>query len=165
MSDSVRILTLGYGRWGAKVRGARMVEALRRAGVELLVDVRHSPCASNPDPAHHYGPRDWHVQPDGSGIVRLLGDAGVRYLWLVELGNPQKTAPGMKVLRQHLADPGARWPVHRGLALLRRLVVDDRTRCCLMCACGTYDSCHRKVVAEACRDLCRPLRVELAEVV
>jgi hypothetical protein len=57
MNESPELLTLGYGRWPAKIRGTRLVEALKRAKVELLVDVRHSPCASNLDPAHHYGPR------------------------------------------------------------------------------------------------------------
>ena len=149
MSDSIELLTLGYGRWPAKIRGPRLVQALKRARVELLVDIRHSPCASNLDPAHHYGPREWHVQPAGSGIVTLLQDAGVNYLWLVELGNPQKTDPEMEVLRAHLSDPAGGWPVHRGLEILRRLVLDERKRCCLMCACEKYEGCHRKVVAEA----------------
>jgi uncharacterized protein (DUF488 family) len=165
MSDSLELLTVGYGRWPAKVRGPRLVEALRRSGVELLVDVRHSPCASNVDPAHHYGPRDWHLQAGHAGIVALLHDAGIGYLWLVELGNPQKSVPGITVLRRHLSEPDAGWPVHRGLELLRRLVVDERKRCCLMCACEPYESCHRKVVAEAFRELCAPVVVGRAEVV
>jgi hypothetical protein len=164
MSESVELLTLGYGRWPAKIRGARLVEALKRARVELLVDIRHSPCASNLDPDHHYGPRDWHVQPAGAGVVTLLGDAGVDYLWLVELGNPQKTDHRMEVLRAHLSDSGGGWPVHRGLEVLRQLVLGDRRRCCLMCACEKYEGCHRKVVAEAFQARATTPPVKLVEV-
>jgi uncharacterized protein (DUF488 family) len=164
MSESIELLTLGYGRWPAKTRGPRLVEALKRARVELLVDIRHSPCASNLDPAHHYGPRDWHVRPASAGIVTFLRQAGIEYRWLVELGNPQKTDPGMAVLREHLADPDGGWPVHRGLAELRRLVVDERRRCCLLCACEKYEGCHRKVVAEAFRARAGTPEVKLVEV-
>ena len=165
MSHSIDLFTLGYGRWPAKVRGPRLVDALRRARVGVLVDIRHSPCASSLDPAHHYGPRDWHIRPAGAGIVTLLRGAGVGYLWLVELGNPQKTDPEMEVLRAHLSDPGGGWPVHRGLEQLRRLVVDERRRCCLMCACEKYEGCHRRVVAEAFRARTATPAVNLVEVV
>ena len=164
MSEPLELLTVGYGRWPAPARGPRLVEALKRARVELLVDIRHSPCASNLDPAHHYGPRDWHLQSAGSGIVTLLRGAGIEYRWLVELGNPQKTDPGMEVLRAHLLDPAGDWPAHRGLEILRRLVVDEERRCCLMCACEKFEACHRKVVAEAFRARTAPLGVELLEV-
>ena len=166
MNESLELLTVGYGRWPARVRGPRLVEALKRARVELLVDVRHSPCASNLDPAHHYGPRDWHLSPAGSGIVTLLRGAGIEYRWLVELGNPQKRDPGMEVLRAHLSDPDGSWPVRRGLEILRRLVLDERRRCCLLCACDTYEECHRRVVAEAFRAaLAGTPEVRLVEVV
>ena len=164
MSESIELLTLGYGRWPAKVRGPRLADALKRARVDLLVDIRHSTCASNLDPAHHYGPRDWHVRPGGAGIVTLLRDAGIDYRWLVELGNPQKTDPEMTVLREHLSDPEGGWPVHRGLAELRGLVVDEGRRCCLLCACEKYEGCHRKVVAEAFRARAGGPAVSLVEV-
>jgi hypothetical protein len=105
------------------------------------------------------------MMPEGSGIVTLLRGAGIEYRWLVELGNPQKTDPGMEVLRAHLSDPAGDWPVHRGLEILRRLVVDERRRCCLLCACETYEGCHRKVIAEAFRNRVGTPDVTLVEVV
>lgn len=143
------MFTVGYGRWPAQTHWAKLVAALRSARAELLVDVRHSPCASNMDPGHHYGPRDWHVRAGGKGISPLLKEAGIGYLWLVELGNPQKQDERMAVLREHLAAPAGGWPVHRGLDLLARLVRDEGRRCCLMCACPRYDECHRQLIAEA----------------
>jgi hypothetical protein len=128
-----------------------MHELLRRlvsAGVTLLIDTRHSPCASQLEPAHHYGPRDWHLQPGASGIVSALALRGIDYLWLVELGNPQKTDPSMKVLREHLATDDSRWPVHRGLQILKDTL--QRTGpCALLCACADHRICHRTVIAEA----------------
>lgn len=164
MSDLIELLSLGYGRWPAKTRASRLVDALTRSRVEILVDVRHSPCASNLDPAHHYGPRDWHLQAEDKGIVPLLRASGIDYLWLVELGNPQKTDPAMAVLRAQLDDRSIDWPIHRGLERLRRLVVDDRKRCCLMCACEKYEGCHRRVVAEAFRSQFRTVPIKLVEV-
>jgi hypothetical protein len=39
--------------------------------------------------------------------------------------------------------------VNRGLLLLRDLVADPGQRCCMLCACADYASCHRRVIAEA----------------
>lgn len=141
--------TLGYGRWPADKRPAALVAALRAASVNLLVDIRHSPCPSQLSAESNYGPREWHALAGGKGIVPLLGAAGIEYLWAVELGNPQKVDPDMAVLREHLASPPeCGWPVHRGLALVRDLVEKGRV-CGLMCACDRYAGCHRKPVAEA----------------
>jgi hypothetical protein len=149
MANAIRFYSAGYGRWPADRRWTSFVEAVRSAGVTLVVDIRHSPCPSQLDPANPYGPRAWHVRPGGVGIAAGLRAAGVGYLWAVELGNPQKTDPAMAVLREHLADPGGNWPVHRGLDLAARLVADPEARCCLLCACAKYADCHRKPVAEA----------------
>jgi uncharacterized protein (DUF488 family) len=75
--------------------------------------------------------------------------AGIRYTWLVELGNPQKVDPAMAILREQLKFRDNIWPVQRGLALLNELVRVESNRCCLLCACAEFESCHRKVVAEA----------------
>lgn len=143
------LFTIGYGRWLAKDRWPKLIASLKAAGIELLCDIRHSPCSSNLDPSHHYGPRAWHLDAGGKGIAAGLAEAGIEYRWLVELGNPQKKDPQMAVLLEHLADPQQRWPVHRGLAILKHLVQEKGRRCCLICACKEYDDCHRKAVAEA----------------
>jgi uncharacterized protein (DUF488 family) len=148
------LYTLGSGRWPPHLRLPCMVQTLSEAGVRLLVDVRHSPCASSLDPASSYGPRDWNLQAGGRGIAHHLEGRGIGYLWLVELGNPQKNDPHMTVLRAHLAagdvNPADEaWPVNRGLRRLRDLVRDVGNRCCLLCACRDYETCHRRLIAEA----------------
>jgi hypothetical protein len=84
----------------------------------------------------------------GPGIGPLLAAAGIDYRWVVELGNPQKTDTDMRVLAEHLADATGDWPVHRGLALVKDLVLGGKV-VCLMCACDRYAGCHRKLVAES----------------
>jgi uncharacterized protein (DUF488 family) len=147
MSQSVQFLTIGYGRWPTKVRIAKLLHALKAVGVELLIDTRHSVCASQTDASSDYGPRNWHVIAGNQGIARLLAAAGIQYLWVVELGNPQKSDDSMTVLREHLADPEGRWPIHRGLRLVADLLGEGR-RCCLMCACEKSSACHRRIIAE-----------------
>lgn len=144
------LYTVGYGAWPASARAARLVAALLAAGVRTLVDVRHSPCASNLDPNHAYGPREWHMQSGERGIVEFLREHGIAYRWLVELGNPQKKDPEMRVLRWHLQSHDRKWPVNRGLDLLHDML--GRTEegpYCLLCACAVFDDCHRSVVAHA----------------
>lgn len=148
MEHSVELFTIGYQRWPAKTRWARLLSTLKRASIELLIDVRHSPCSSNTDPSHNYGPRDWHVQAEDQGIVAGLRTAGIRYIWLVELGNPQKKDSEMRVLQSHVTDTSMEWPIHRGIWILKRLVLEEKKRTCLMCACKSYETCHRKLIVE-----------------
>src|SRR5678815_3191336 len=110
----IELFTIGFtspvaGRW------ERFIDSLREAEIEVLVDIRHSPCASDPDPdtKSHYGARKWNLQLPPEGIRPGLKAAGISYLWLVELGNPQKRDPEMKILRHHLSQKEG-WPVHRG---------------------------------------------------
>lgn len=144
------LYTVGHGKWPVAARAASLIRELKAHEIQVLVDIRHSPCASDLNPASigPYRMQDWHLQAGDSGIESLLQDAGIDYLWLVELGNPQKKDPGMKVLRSHLSSRDDRWPANRGLELLRRLVVDQGKRCCLLCACAEVESCHRKLVTD-----------------
>lgn len=139
----------GYGAWPTSSRAAGLVEALRSAGVALLVDVRHSPCASDPTPGRPYGPRPWNLQAGPGGIVGLLAEGGIAYEWIVELGNPQRRDPTMAVLRCQIDDPAGGWPVHRGLNRLAERVRSDGGPVALLCACQDGRTCHRTVVAEA----------------
>jgi hypothetical protein len=140
---------VGYGAWPAATRAAKLVEALRARGVTRLVDVRLSPCASDPTPGRPYGPKPWNLQAGSAGIVGLLAAGGIGYTWLVELGNPQRQDPAMAVLRAQLADPSGNWPVHRGLDRLAGMVRRGDDTLALLCACGDGRTCHRTVVAEA----------------
>lgn len=147
------LYTIGYGAWPADARAARLVAALRTAGVRTLVDIRHSPCASNLDPKNPYGPREWHLQSGDRGIVPLLRGYGIRYRWLVELGNPQKTDPGMQVLRSHLQSGSSEFPVNRGIDVLATMIIADPAGPYgLLCACARFDECHRSVIAHALRE-------------
>lgn len=143
---------VGYGAWPAPTRAARLVEALKSRGVTHLVDVRLNPCAADPTPGRPYGPKAWNLQAGSSGIAGLLGGAGIRYTWLVELGNPQRQDRAMAVLRGHLADPDAGWPVHRGLERLAGMLRDGGGTIALLCACDDGRTCHRTVVARALGD-------------
>lgn len=156
MTAPITLFTLGYGRWPTPARGSKLVAALKAAGVDLLVDIRHSPCASNLDPANAYGPKGTSLQAGEAGIVPLLRAGGISYLWLVELGNPQKNDDEMRILKEHLtAGVDSDWPVARGLKLAKDLVLSGK-RVALMCACGQYGGCHRKPVAEAILKLLPP---------
>ena len=89
------LYTIGYGRWPAPQRVHRMIQALQVAAVSTLVDIRHSRCSANTDPRSNYGPKEWNLQMDRRGIAHHLAQTGLAYLWLVELGNPQKKDPAM----------------------------------------------------------------------
>ncbi len=140
---------VGYGAWPAGTRASRLVDALLGRGVTHLVDVRLNPCASDPTPGRPYGPKPWNLQAGAAGIAGLLGEAGVAYTWLVELGNPQRQDRSMAVLRDHLDEPSGIWPVHRGLDRLAAMIREDGATFALLCACGDGRTCHRTVVAEA----------------
>jgi hypothetical protein len=140
---------VGYGAWPAPKRAERLVEALRGRGVTRLVDVRLSPCASDPTPGRPYGPKPWNLQAGTAGIVGLLAEGGIGYTWLVELGNPQRQDRAMAVLRDQLADEHGDWPVHRGLDRLAAMIREGGDTLALLCACGDGRTCHRTVVAEA----------------
>jgi hypothetical protein len=149
------LFTIGYGRWAPDRRIKGLISELTCAGVNMLVDIRHSPCASQLTDASNYGPRDWHLQLAGHGIESVLNAANVEYRWVVELGNPQKTDPEMEVLRQHLQSSDRRWPVNRGLDLLEQMILEKGRTCCLLCVCKDWRECHRAIIAEAIRELWR----------
>jgi uncharacterized protein (DUF488 family) len=143
---------VGYGAWPAAKRALGLVEALRRRGVTRLVDVRHSPCSSDPTEGKSYGPKPWNLQVGRKGLAGLLEAEEIGYEWLVELGNPQRRDPSMAILRSHLADRRDRWPVHRGLERLATLVRQPGQVVAILCACGDWRNCHRTLVARALAD-------------
>jgi uncharacterized protein (DUF488 family) len=159
----MKLFTVGYGRWPTATRMDRLIAALKDAGVTILIDARHSPCASQLSPTSHYGPHDWNLQAGATGIAAILQSHEIRYRWLVELGNPQKTDHAMAVLRKHLASADEKWPVNRGLALLAEILNESRP-CALLCACADWRTCHRTVIAEAMRERFPDLGIEVVHV-
>ena len=96
------LYTIGYGGWkDTKRRMAGVLAALQSVDVTLLVDIRHSPCASDPHGPSNYTARPWHLQGD-AGIEAELAQIGIQYRWIVELGNPQKRDKEMLILRKQL---------------------------------------------------------------
>src|SRR5438105_1122432 len=154
------LYTIGYARWPTARRMAGMIAALKSAGVRLLIDTRHSPCASQIDRHSHYGPRDWNLQAGDAGLPTALQREGIDYRWLVELGNPQKNDPTMTILREQLVSADERWPVNRGLKLLRQILLEAGP-CALLCACADFRRCHRTVIVEAARERFPTLKLEI----
>ncbi len=147
-----QLYTIGYSRWSGANRLEKMVAELRDHNITLLVDVRLSPAASSLSEESIYGPKAWSLQPAGRGIESHLNAAGIGYLWLSELGNPQKNDPSHTIMQQHILESDEPWPVHRGLKLLYDKI-ESGERVALLCTCATYETCHRKQVAEALKDL------------
>jgi uncharacterized protein (DUF488 family) len=151
------LFTVGYQRWRAGQRIESLIAALKKANIDLLVDIRHSPAASNPSPGSMYSPTEINLQAGHQGITRHLKVAGFEYLWLVELGNPQKNDREMSILKSHLQERDRPWPVQRGLQLLVP-IINSGKRLCLLCSCKEYKKCHRSLIADA-------LKAEIPELV
>jgi uncharacterized protein (DUF488 family) len=145
MSRRRDLATIGYQ--GATVH--TFLQALRDAGVELLVDVRAVASSRRPGFAK-------------SALAANLEGAGIEYLHLRDLGTP---APGRiaaragrhaemrRVYLAHLATPEAQGELHA----LGDIVHGGR-RVCLLCFEADAAHCHRTLVADALAALV-PLRV------
>jgi uncharacterized protein (DUF488 family) len=125
----VLFYTIGYG--GRKP--AELTAALQAAGVRTVVDVR-----LRPDRAA-LGAFTRAKTPD-KGIERLLSDAGIGYVSLIELGNLFREYDDW---RQRYAELLAA----AGDLLAVRL---DGVSApfCLMCAERNVEECHRRQIAE-----------------
>jgi hypothetical protein len=160
-TNTMLLFTVGYGYWPPARRMSGMIETLQAANVKLLVDTRHAPCASQPNCTGIYGARDWHLQVGPKGIEPALAQAGIEYRWLVELGNPQKNDPDMTVLRAQLRTADPRWPVNRGMLLLRELLLGSHGSVALLCACAQPSRCHRTVIAREAVQRFPEIRLEV----
>jgi uncharacterized protein (DUF488 family) len=139
------LATIGYE--AATVRGFQ--EALRRAGVDLLVDVRAIASSRRPGFAK-------------TRLAANVAEIGIEYLHLRGLGTPAEGRAAARagrhdelraIFREHLATPAAR----ADLETLADLVRAGR-RVCLLCLEADPAHCHRSLVAAALGDLV-PVRV------
>lgn len=138
--------TIGYE--SANVRG--FLEALREAGVSLLVDVRAVASSRRP----------------GFAKTRLsanLEEAGIGYLHLRGLGTPAEGRAAARagrheemheIFREHLDSPEAR----KDLETLVDLV-SAGSKVCLLCLEADPAHCHRSLVADAVAER-TPVRIE-----
>ena len=144
--STLSIATIGYE--GATI--ASFQDALRDAGVDLLVDVRAVASSRRP----------------GFAKTRLAAnakEAGADYLHLRALGTPSdgraaaragRHAEMQRIFRAQLATPEAQ----HELALVADLVRQGR-RVCLLCFEADPAHCHRTLVAAALAERV-PVRVE-----
>lgn len=130
------VATIGYE--DATVQ--RLLDALREAGVELLVDVRAVANSRRPGFSK-------------SRLAENLGTVGIEYLHLRALGTPAEGRAAARagrhdelraVFTEHMATPAAQ----EDLETLAGLVRAGR-RVCLLCLEADPAHCHRSLVAAA----------------
>ncbi len=140
------LATIGYE--SATVRG--FLDALREAGISLLVDVRAVASSRRPGFAK-------------TRLTANLEEAGIGYLHLRGLGTPAEGRAAARagrheemreIFRGHLDSPGAR----KDLETLVDLVSGE-SRVCLLCLEADPAHCHRSLVAEAVAER-TPVRIE-----
>lgn len=111
---------------------------LRGAGVQSLVDVRRYPSSRR------------NPQYNADSLADALGDAGIGYTHVVELGGRIRGEPGearfgcirVPAFRSYAARMGTEeWQA----ALARAL---GGPHSCLMCAETPWTKCHRRLIAE-----------------
>jgi uncharacterized protein (DUF488 family) len=126
------IFTIGHGRRPAE----ELVDCLREAEVDTLVDVRRYP-ASRRNP-----------QFDQAALAETLAQAGIEYRHAVELGGRRSNVPGQErfgclgALASYAAGMDAReWQE----ALAGALAEPSP---CLMCAESPWQRCHRRLISE-----------------
>lgn len=130
------LFTIGYE--GAAVPG--FLDALREAGVELLVDVRAVARSRRPGFAK-------------TRLAANLAEAGIAYEHVRALGTPDDGRAAARagrhsamraIFREHLATDAAQAALDDLAAVVR-----DGRRACLLCFEADPAHCHRALVADA----------------
>lgn len=128
------LFTVGY----ADRTADDLVSALRKAGIERVVDVRELPLSRRPGFSK-------------SRLAAALEREGIRYEHVRALGNPKELRDrykggdpegGAHAYRAHL-DAAA------GPALAELAASVTQERSCLLCLEASHLDCHRAVIAEA----------------
>ncbi len=130
----IPLATIGYE--GAPQ--ARVIDTLKAAGVEVLIDVRAVAASRRAG--------------FSKGILSAsLEDAGIEYVHLRDLGTPKegriaarhgRTAEMRAIFEAHMAEPGAQ------LQLARAVEIAQGRKACLLCFEHDHRGCHRAIVAE-----------------
>ncbi len=154
------IYTIGHSTRSA----AELIELLRQAGVDLLVDIRTVPRSR------------FNPQFNADVLPQTLASTGLGYRHLAELGglrgHPKEAPPSRNTAWRNeafrnYADYTAGSTFRSGLDALLGLA--DEYVCAIMCAEAVWWHCHRRIVADyllargrEVRHIMRPGKIELA---
>ena len=134
------VATIGY----EDATVPRFLDALREAGVDLLVDVRAVASSRKPGFAK-------------SKLAANVGGAGIEYLHLRGLGTPAEGRAAARagrheemhrIFHEHMETLEAQEQLHALAEILR-----SGRRACLLCLEADPAHCHRTLVAQALQEL------------
>jgi uncharacterized protein (DUF488 family) len=130
----IPLATIGY----AAAPQAKVIAALKAAGVEVLIDVRAVAASRRAG--------------FSKGLLSAsVADAGMDYVHLRDLGTPKpgriaarhgRTAEMRAIFEGHMAEPAAQ------LALAKAVEIAKGRKVALLCYCDDAAKCHRAIVAE-----------------
>jgi uncharacterized protein (DUF488 family) len=141
----MKLATIGY----EAATLPQVIDTLKRAGVEVLIDVRAVAASRRPGFSK-------------TMLAASLAEAGVDYLHLRQLGTPKagreaaragRTGEMHAIYEAHLAEPAAQ------LELARAVEVAADRRAALLCLEADHRKCHRLIVAERMAELA-PFEIE-----
>lgn len=128
------LATIGY----EAAPQARVIETLKAAGVEVLIDVRAVAASRRAG--------------FSKGLLSSsLRDAGIEYVHLRELGTPKegrmaarkgRTAEMRAIFEKHLEEPSAQ------LQLAQAIEIAKERKAALLCYEADHRGCHRSIVVE-----------------
>ena len=126
------IHTIGHGRRPV----GELVECLREASIETLVDVRRFPSSRR------------NPQFNQATLATTLADAGIAYAHAAELGGLRTDEPGEDLFAclGQFAGYAARMRTAAWQAALDAALEEPSP--CLMCAETPWRRCHRRLIAE-----------------
>ena len=130
----IPLATIGY----ESAPQARVIETLKAAGVEVLIDVRAVAASRRAG--------------FSKGLLSAsLEDAGIEYVHLRELGTPKpgriaaragRTAEMRQIFEAHMAEPKAQ------LQLAQAIEIAKSKKAALLCYEADHRGCHRSIVVE-----------------
>ncbi|WP_367118778.1 DUF488 family protein [Phenylobacterium sp.] len=130
----IPLATIGY----ESAPQAKVIETLKSAGVEVLIDVRAVAASRRAG--------------FSKGLLSAsLQDAGIAYVHLRELGTPKegrmaarrgRTAEMREIYEAHMAEPAARLQLAQAIEIAR-----DR-KAALLCYEADHRGCHRSILVE-----------------
>lgn len=131
---TIPLATIGY----ESAPQARVIDALKAAGVQVLIDVRAVAASRRAG--------------FSKGLLSSsLNDAGIEYVHLRALGTPKegrmaarkgKTAEMREIFEAHLAEPEAQ------LQLAQAIEIAREKKTALLCYEADHRGCHRSIVVE-----------------